>query len=331
MRRFVRRLGETSPLPFRRMECDPGYEAQVDFGRGASVQDPAGKRRQSHVFRIVLSYSRKGYSQGVWRQTTDEFIRVMENSFWAFGGIPKTIVIDNLRAAVNKADWFDPDLNPKVEAFCKHYGTVILPTKPYRPRHKGKIESGIKYVRQNALKGHVFRSLQEQDQHLQNWERQVADQRIHGTTKQQVKHRFEQVERAALMALPSERFPFFHEAERKVHRDGHVEVDKAYYSVPPEYLGHHVWVRWDTRPPAGGCASSIGASSPSRSTPSCSPAVSAPNPSTWRRRRSPRSNEAPSSCSNARTRSAPRPANGLKPCSKSEACKAYASWSDSWP
>jgi len=247
VKRFVRRLGAASVLPFRRMECDPGYEAQVDFGQGAPVQAGEGKTRRTHVFRIVLSHSRKGYSESVWRQTTDEFIRVMENAFWSLGGAPKTIVIDNLRAAVSKADWFDPELNPKVVALCEHYGTVILPAKPYTPRHKGKVESGIKYVRTNALKGRVFKSLAEQNEHLQEWERQVADHRIHGTTKSQVRQVFEQAEREALLPLPTERFPFFHEAERIVHRDAHVEVDKAYYSAPPEYTGRRVWVRWDAR------------------------------------------------------------------------------------
>lgn len=156
VKRFVRRLGATSPLPFRRMECAPGHEAQVDFGKGAMVEQGEGKRRRRpHVFRIVLSHSRKAYSESVWRQTTDEFIRVMENAFWALGGVPKTIVIDNLRAAVSKADWFDPELNPKVVAFCEHYGTVILPAKPYTPRHKGKVESGINYVQSNALNPHI--------------------------------------------------------------------------------------------------------------------------------------------------------------------------------
>ena len=134
------------------------------------------------------------------------------------------------------------------EGLCgKRIWQDLVDDHEFTGSYKGKIESGIKYVRQNALKGHVFNTLAEQDQHLENWERRVADHRIHGTTKQQVKHRFEQAERAALLPLPSDRFPFFHEAERKVHRDAHVEVDKAYYSVPPEYLGHHVWVRWDTR------------------------------------------------------------------------------------
>jgi len=246
VKRFVRRLGKNSPLPFRRMECGPGAEGQVDFGRGAPIEID-GKRRYPHAFRIVLSHSRKAYSEVVWRQTTENFIRVLENAFHKLGGVPRTLVIDNLRAAVNKADWYDPELNPKIEAFCRHYGTVILPAKPYMPRHKGKVEAGIKYLRNNALKGRVFGSLAEENQHLEAWERHVADHRIHGTTRKQVGRLFDEAERSALLPLPPARFPFFHEGERCVHRDAHVEVDRAYYSVPPEYLGRKVWVRWDSR------------------------------------------------------------------------------------
>jgi len=247
VRRFLQHLGRTSPLPFRRMECTPGEEAQVDFGRGAPVETQRGRRRYPHVFRIVLSYSRKAYSEAVFRQTTESFIRCLENAFRRWGGVPRTLVIDNLRAAVSKADWYDPELNPKVEAFCRHYGTVILPAKPYMPRHKGKVERGIGYVRNNALKSRVFKSLAQENSHLRQWESQVADHRIHGTTRKQVKELFESDERPALLTLPSSPFPFFHEAQRAVHRDAHIEVEKAYYSVPPEYLGRRVWVRWDTR------------------------------------------------------------------------------------
>jgi transposase len=246
VKRFVRRLGATTPLPFRRMESEPGQEAQVDFGSGAWVIEE-GRRCRPHILRITLSHSRKSYSEPIWRQTTENFIRSLENAFRAFGGVPKTLVIDNLKAAVKNADWFDPDLNPKVVAFARYYGTVILPTKPYTPRHKGKIESGVKYVKNNALKGRLFSSLSEQKQFLIKWERDVADTRIHGTTKKQVRRVFEEVERQTLQPLPPEPFPFYHEGKRKVHRDGHVEVAKGYYSVPPEYLGREVWVRWDSR------------------------------------------------------------------------------------
>jgi transposase len=247
VRRFVRRLGHNQALPFRRMECEPGEEVQVDFGTGIPIRQPDGKRRRTHVFRMVLSHSRKGFSEVVHRQTTEEFLRCLEDAFWHFGGLPKVVILDNLKAGVEKADWFDPELNPKLRAFAEYYGLAILPTKPRTPRHKGKIESGVGYVKGNALKGRVFATLEEQNRHLLEWEATVADQRIHGTIRQQVGKVFAEVERPALRPLPAERFPCFHEGQRIVHRDGHVEVDKSYYSVPPEYLGCCVWVRWDGR------------------------------------------------------------------------------------
>jgi transposase len=247
VRRFVHRMEPTRELPFRRIECGPGEEAQVDFGTGAPVIGPDGKRRKTHVFRIVLSHSRKAYSEAVYRQTTDDFLRCIESAFRHFGGAPKCLVLDNLRAAVKKADWFEPELNPKVQSFGEHYRLVFWPTRPYTPRHKGKVEKGVDYVQDNALKGRRFASLQEENRFLLDWELTVADTRIHGTTRRQVGKHFADVERAALLPLPREPFPSFHEGRRTVHRDGHVEVKHAYYAVPPEYLAREVWVRWDGR------------------------------------------------------------------------------------
>ena len=247
VRRFVARLKTKSALPFRRLETLPGEEAQVDFGTGAPIHTPDGKRRRPWIFRIVLSHSRKAYSEAVYRQTTEAFIQCLENAFRYFGGVTKHLVIDNLKAAVAKADWYDPEIHPKLQSFAAHYGTVFLPTKPYTPRHKGKVESSVKYVKGNALKGRVFTSLAEENAFLLDWETRIADTRIHGTTKRQVKKLFEESEREALLPLPPDRFPFFHEARRAVHRDGHVEVDKAFYSAPPEYVGRRLWARWDGR------------------------------------------------------------------------------------
>lgn len=247
VRRYVKRLRGKTPLPVRRMECAPGQEAQVDFGVGAPVLSADGKRRKTWVFRVILSHSRKGYSEATFTQTTEDFFRCLENAFHALGGVPRTLVIDNLKAAVAHPDWFDPVLTPKVQSFCQHYNTVILPTKPRTPEHKGKVERGVGYVKGNALRARTFRSLEEQNQFLATWEAHVADTRIHGTTKRHVGRLFLESEQAALQKLPGERFANFHEAQRKVHRDGHVEVAKAYYSVPPEYLGSLVWARWDAR------------------------------------------------------------------------------------
>jgi transposase len=247
VRRYVLRLEKGQELPFRRMEVEPGEEAQVDFGQGAWVVDETGKRRRPHLFRVVLSHSRKGYSEAVWRQTTENFIRCLENAFRYFGGVTRTVIIDNLRAAVSRADWFEPELNPKIEEFCRHYGAVILPTKPATPRHKGKIEAGVKYVQNNALAGRQFGSLGAQNIYLLDWEKNTADTRIHGTTKQQVAKLFNDVEKPKLLPLPASLFPAFEEAQRTVHRDGYIELARAYYSAPPEYVGRKVWVRWESR------------------------------------------------------------------------------------
>jgi len=228
------------------MECAPGHELQVDFGQGAWIL-VEGKRRRSHLFRGVLSHSRKGYTEATPRQSTEHFIRCLENAFRSFGGVPATVVIDNLKAGVIDPDLYDPRLNPKLEEFAQHYGTVILPTRPAMPRHKGKVEAGVKYAQNNAVKGRSFTSLSTQNQFLADWERNVADTRLHGTTRQQVGPCFEAVERPALQPLPAGLFPVFEEARRTVHRDGHVEFKRAYYSVPPEYVGQSVWVRQETR------------------------------------------------------------------------------------
>ena len=112
---------------------------------------------------------------------------------------------------------------------------------------KGKVEAGVKYVQANALKGRSFESLAEQNLFLTQWERSVADTRIHGTVRQQVGKLFESIERPALLPLPASVFPCFEEVQRSVHRDGYVEFQRAYYSAPPEYVGRQLWVRAESR------------------------------------------------------------------------------------
>jgi len=247
VKRFVGKLRKRQPARVWRMECQPGEEMQVDFGLGAPIEDgPGGKSRRSWVLRAVLSCSRKGYSEAVLRQDTETFLRVLENAIRSFGGVPLMLNIDNLKAAVLKADWFDPEMNPKLADFCRHYGMHVVPCRPWTPQHKGKVERGVGYVRNNALKGRRFKTLALENLHLQRWEANVADKRIHGTTCKQVASCFE-LERSHLQPLPSSLFPCYQEARRNVHRDSYVEVQKAFYEAPPEYIGRAVWVRWDSR------------------------------------------------------------------------------------
>jgi|APSaa5957512622_1039677.scaffolds.fasta_scaffold29583_1 transposase len=246
VKRYVRKLGNDVELPFRRMEALPGTECQVDYGTGAWIVGADGKRRKTHLFRAVLSCSRKAYSEASFTQETECFLRALENAFRHFGGVPETVVIDNLKAGVIKPCVYDPDLNPKLRDFAAHYGTCILPSRVRTPRHKGKVERQVGYAQDNALKGRKFKTLAEQNAHLRDWEIHVADKRIHGTTRRQVQQMFNG-EKPHLSALPPDLFPAFQEGRRKVHRDGHVEIAKAYYSVPPEYTRREVWVRHDGR------------------------------------------------------------------------------------
>jgi len=246
VKRYVRQLRRSDPQLVQRIEVQPGEEVQVDFGTGPTLLQADGTRRKTWIFRLVLSYSRKAYSQAVFRQDTETFLRCIENAFLAFGGSTLTINLDNLKAAVIKADWADPELNPKLLDFARHYATTILPCLPGVPEHKGKVENSVRYVKENALAGRTFLSLAELNLALAQWEKTVADLRIHGTTKRQVTQLFG-VEKPALQPLPAGVFPSFREGPRTVHRDGHVEVEKAFYHVPPEYLGQDVWVRFDGR------------------------------------------------------------------------------------
>jgi transposase len=246
VKRYVRRLRQTDPQLVHRIEVEPGEEVQVDFGTGPTLLQSDGKKRKTWIFRLVLSYSRKAYSQAVLRQDTETFLRCIEAAFRQFGGSTLTINLDNLKAAVLKADWADPELNPKLMDFGRHYRTTIMPCLPGVPEHKGKVENSVAYVKENALAGRKFSSLAELNLALAHWEETVADLRIHGTTKRQVAQLFV-VEKPALQPLPASVFACFREGPRTVHRDGHVEVEKAFYHVPPEYLRQDVWVRYDSR------------------------------------------------------------------------------------
>lgn len=246
VKRYVRQLRQSDPELVQRIEVEPAEEVQVDFGTGPTLVEADGTKRKTWIFRIVLSYSRKAYSQAVLRQDTETFLRCLENAFRAFGGSTLTINTDNLKAAVIKADWADPELNPKLIDFARHYATTILPCLPGMPEHKGKVENSVRYVKENALAGRKFSSLAELNLALAHWEKTVADLRIHGTTKRQVAQLFA-LEKPALQPLPACVFASFREGPRTVHRDGHIEVEKAFYHVPAEYLRRDVWVRFDSR------------------------------------------------------------------------------------
>jgi hypothetical protein len=158
--------------------------------------------------------------------------------------VPETLVIDNLRAAVTKADWYEPELHPKLRSFCEHYGTVILPTRAYMPRHKGKVESGVKYVKRNFFGPRR----DEQDvrvlrRDLSRWVVEIAGTRTHGTTGKKPLEHFEEVEREALLPLPSLAWQPMMWRQPLLRRDCHVLVEQARYSAPWRLIGKRLLAR----------------------------------------------------------------------------------------
>ncbi len=248
IKRFVKKLRKQRPEVCARIEVPAGKEAQVDLGKGAPTLDPAtGKYKRPYLFRMVLSFSRHSYEEVFWKQNTENFIRAHENAFRFFGGVPEIVVLDNLKAGVIHACFYDPTINPVYQAFAKHYGFEALPCKVRRPEHKGKVENSINYAQDNALKDREFDALEPQNIFLRNWNRTIASLRIHGTTKEQVIKRFKEKEQGVLKELPQEAFKLFKIGKRRVHTDGHVEVEGAYYSIPCEYLGQDVTIHCDAK------------------------------------------------------------------------------------
>jgi transposase len=248
VKRFVRTVRRRRPEVADVMEHPPGAEAQVDFSQGPPTLDPAtGRWRRPWIFRMVLSCCRHSYEEPLWRQDHASFIRAHENAFLDFGGVPRVVRLDNLKAGVARACLYDPDVSELYAAFAKHWGFVPLPSRPRHPQEQGINERGNSYLKGNALKGRRFDSLEELDTFLKRWNRTIARVRIHGTTRKQVYAHFLEVEKPSLKSLPEERFSLFEVGTRSVHPDGHVEVARAFYSVPDRLVGEEVRTRWDER------------------------------------------------------------------------------------
>lgn len=222
---------------FVRIQTLPGEEAQVDFGYVGLTLDNNGKKRKTWVFNMRLSYSRFDYYQKVYDQRVETFIQCHINAFIYFGGVPGTVRIDNLKAAILEANFYEPIYQRLYSNFADHYGFKIIPCRIYRPNDKGKVESGIKYVKCNFFLGRSFTSGDDLDNQLRYWLDNTCNQRIHGTIRKVPRELFESEEKSKLKPLPIEEFKMSSVGSRKVYHDCHVFIDYSYYSVPFEYVG----------------------------------------------------------------------------------------------
>lgn len=225
---------------FVRIHTLPGEEAQVDFGYVGLTIDNLGKKRKTWVFCITLSYSRKSYYEKVYNQSVETFIRCHTNAFKDFGGVPEYVKIDNLKSAVLKANFYEPIYQEMYKRFADYYGFKPLTCRVGEPNDKGKIESGVKYVKGSFFAGRTFLNGCDLDNRLKNWNVNKCNKRIHGTTRKVPDEVFELEERNKLKPLPETEFNLSTFGRRKVYHDCHVYFEYNYYSVPFEYVGETV-------------------------------------------------------------------------------------------
>jgi len=243
VRRFVHHLRPGEKEVYVRVHCEPGEEMQVDFGSIGQIYDSkAGKMRNAYVFVATLSYSRHQYAEIVFDQKAGTWIGLHQRALDFFGGVPRRVVLDNLKAAVVKALVLDPILGEAYRKLAQHYHFLISPNRPHTPRHKGKVENGVNYVKRNFFAGQEFVDSETANLRLKAWVIDTAGVRDHGTTHLAPMKAFRDVEQAALQSLPAEPFDLCDLRMAKVHSDCHIVVEGSFYSVPYHWVGSEVEV-----------------------------------------------------------------------------------------
>lgn len=228
------------------IEHKAGDKMFVDFtGKKLYVTDPkTGAKREAEVFVAILGASQLTYAEACYTQQKANWIRANENALWYMGGVPRAIVPDCLKTGVTKGDKYDPDINPEYADFARHYDTVILPARPYRPQDKALVENAVKIVY-----GRVFAPLRDQNYYSLNNLNQAIIEKVekhNGRFFQRIKisrkQLFKEIEQSVLKPLPSNKYELRCFQSVKVQFNYHVYLscDKHYYSVPYQYRGKRV-------------------------------------------------------------------------------------------
>jgi transposase len=243
VRRFVAKLKGRRVEPTMILEFAPGEAAQVDFGAGPTVLDPAsGERVRTWFFVMTLCFSRHQYVEFVRDQTVETWQRCHHHALRHFGGVVRRLIIDNPKCAITRAVLEDPEVQRAYAECAQGYGFLVSPCPPADAAKKGIVESGVKYVKGNFLPLREFVDLDDLNRQAQHWVMHEAGRRIHGTTREQPLALFE-LERASLQPLPARAPDVCAWARCSVHRDTHVQFAYCLYSVPYTLIGTEVFVR----------------------------------------------------------------------------------------
>lgn len=251
--RFIRRQWPTI-RPERitcRIEVDPAEEVQIDYARIGLIIDPSSDRRRTlFAFIATLSHSRMKYVEFTYAQDQTSFVRSHIRMFEFFGGVPKRIIIDNLKAGIIKADLYDPTFNRAYREMSEHYGCFIDPARVREPKDKGKVERDVQSVREAGrmiLVQHPGAPLSELNRLINDWSMNQYGRKEHGTTHERPLTVLLERERPALTPLPESRFEPAEWRQATVHPDHYIQFRTKAYSIPHAYVGKRVWIRAEER------------------------------------------------------------------------------------
>lgn len=230
-----------------RQHHTPGEKCFVDYaGQTAGVVDRhTGEVRAAQVFVAVLGASSYTYAEATWSQQLPDWLGSHVRALAFFGGVPRAMVPDNLKSGVLKAHRYEPELNPAYQDLAEHYGLAILPARVRKPRDKAKVEVGVQIVERwilARLRDRTFFSLAELNAAIQTLLTDINTRPFKRRDGCRLSH-FNEIERVALRPLPEKPYAFATWKKAKVHLDYHVEVERAYYSVPYKLMGKTVDVR----------------------------------------------------------------------------------------
>lgn len=243
IQRFIKRLKDNSSPVTTILEFSPGECVQVDFGAGPSfVDERTGEVSKTWIFVMVLAFSRHMYAEIVLRQDVETWLGCHRRAFEWFNGVPKKIVIDNAKCAITKACYNDPVVQRSYAEFAQGYGFIISPCPPYDPQKKGRVESGVKYVKNKFVPLRTHRNIVSSNQALTGWLLEEAGQRIHGSTRERPLTLFE-MERHTLQPLPDKPPELAVWQKVKLHGDCHVQYLKCRYSVSYRLVRQTLWLR----------------------------------------------------------------------------------------
>ncbi|MCA9526670.1 MAG: IS21 family transposase [Myxococcales bacterium] len=231
------------------VDTAPGEVAQVDFGYVGQLFDPqSGRVRKAWVFVMVLGFSRHLFARLVFDQSTSTWLELHAEAFRFFGGVPRVVVPDNLKAAVVRAAFGADDrhllgLNRSYRELARFFGFKVDPAPVRAPEKKGKVESAVRYVKRNFMATCEHEELAPANAALCDWVLRTAGTRRHAATGQAPLAHFEGEERARLLPLPPLSFQAVRWKPATVHADSHVEFEGRLYSAPWRLIGRRVWVR----------------------------------------------------------------------------------------